>query len=163
MNCHAQLATFVLAESGRVSRFGADDPAITNYKLPITNRRHRGFTLLELMVVVSIIIILISMAVPSYQQHVRRAREAVLREDLYQMRNAIDQYSLDKLRAPQSLDDLVSGGYLREIPVDPFTQSRDTWLVVEEDVVLSVDQNQPGISDVRSGSTLTSSDGSPYS
>ena len=115
------------------------------------------------MVVVSIIIILISMAVPSYQQHVKRAREAVLREDLYQMRNAIDQYSLDKLRAPQSLEDLVSAGYLREVPVDPFTSSRDTWLVVQEDVVLSVDQNQPGISDVHSGSPMAASDGSPYS
>lgn len=122
-----------------------------------------GFTLLELMVVVSIIVILISMAVPSYQQHVKRAREAVLREDLYQMRSAIDQYSLDKLRAPQSLEDLVSAGYLREVPVDPFTSSRDTWLVVQEDVVLSVDQNQPGISDVHSGATVASSDGSPYS
>lgn len=146
-----------------VPRSGTEHSEITNYKLPITNRRHRGFTLLELMVVVSIIIILISMAVPSYQQHVRRAREAVLREDLYQMRNAIDQYSLDKLRAPQSLDDLVSAGYLREVPVDPFTSSRDTWLVVQEDVLLSVDQNQPGITDVRSGSSLSSSDGSPYS
>ncbi|MGH9492328.1 MAG: type II secretion system protein [Terriglobales bacterium] len=123
----------------------------------------RGFTLLELMVVVSIIIILISVAVPSYQQHVKMAREAVLREDLYQMRMAIDQYSLDKLRAPQSLDDLVSAGYLREVPLDPFTSSRDTWLVVQEDVVLSVDQNQPGISDVHSGSTLAASDGSAYS
>ena len=115
------------------------------------------------MVVISIILILLSLAVPSYQQHVKRAREAVLREDLYQMRNAIDQYSLDKLRAPQSLDDLVSAGYLREIPLDPFTSSRDTWLVVQEDVVLSVDQNQPGITEVHSGSTLAASDGSTYS
>ena len=79
------------------------------------------------------------------------------------MRNAIDQYSLDKLRAPQSLDDLVSAGYLREVPLDPFTSARDTWVLVQEDVVLSVDQNQPGISDVHSGSTLAASDGSPYS
>lgn len=130
----------------------------------IADRRSAlGFTLLELMVVVSIIIILISFAVPSYQQHVQRAREAVLREDLYQMRQAIDQYSLDKLRAPQSLEDLVSAGYLREVPLDPFTSSRDTWVVVQEDVVLSVDQNQPGISDVHSGSTMSASDGSPYS
>ena len=128
-----------------------------------TGDRTRGFTLLELMVVVSIIIILISVAVPSYQQHVQKAREAVLREDLYQMRQAIDQYSLDKLRAPQSLSDLVSAGYLREVPPDPFTSSRDTWVVVQEDVVLSVDQNQPGISDVHSGSAMAASDGSAYS
>ena len=135
-----------------------------NRQSKLGNRKsRRGFTLLELMIVVSIIIILISVAVPSYQQHVQRAREAVLREDLYQMRSAIDQYSLDKLRAPQSLDDLVSAGYLREVPLDPFTSKRDTWVVVQEDVVLSVDQNQPGISDVHSGSTLASSDGSAYS
>jgi len=123
----------------------------------------RGFTLLELMVVISIILILLSIAVPAYQQHIRKAREAVLREDLYQMRSAIDQYSLDKLRAPQSLEDLVSAGYLREIPADPITNSRDTWVLEQEDVVMSVDQNQPGISDVHSGSTLSASDGSAYS
>ena len=122
-----------------------------------------GFTLLELMVVISIILILLSFAVPAYQQHIRKAREAVLKEDLYQMRSAIDQYSLDKLRAPQSLEDLVSAGYMREVPVDPFTNTRDTWVVVQEDVVLSVDQNQPGISDVRSGAAIASSDGSLYS
>jgi len=150
--------------------------SILAYRLPLTTRSARnrqseignrkstrGFTLLELMVVVSIIIILISVAVPSYQQHVRRAREAVLREDLYQMRSAIDQFSLDKLRAPQSIDDLVSAGYLREVPLDPFTSSRDTWVVVQEDVMLSVDQNQPGITDVHSGSSMAASDGSPYS
>lgn len=114
------------------------------------------------MVVISIIVILLSFAVPAYQTHIKRAREAVLREDLHTMRVAIDEYSLDKLRAPQSLEDLVSAGYLREVPVDPCTNSRDTWLVVQEDVVLSVDQNQPGISDVHSGCTSTSSDGSPY-
>jgi general secretion pathway protein G len=134
-----------------------------NEKRETRNRIARGFTLLELMVVISIIIILISVAVPSYQEHVRKAREAVLREDLFQMRQAIDQYSLDKLRAPQALEDLVSAGYLREVPLDPFTSSRNTWVVVQEDVVLSVDQNQPGISDVHSGSTLSASDGSAYS
>ncbi len=137
---------------------------MSNRKSKIGNRQSfRGFTLLELMVVMSIIIILISIAVPSYQQHVKRAREAVLREDLYQMRNAIDRYSLDKLRAPQSLEDLVAARYLREVPLDPFTNSRDTWTVVQEDVVLSVDQTQPGITDVHSGSTMAASDGSAYS
>jgi general secretion pathway protein G len=122
----------------------------------------RGFTLLELMVVISIILILLSFAIPAYQQHIKKAREAVLREDLYQMRSAIDQYSLDKLRAPQALEDLVSAGYMREVPLDPITNSRDTWVVVQEDIVLSVDQDQPGITDVHSGSTLAASDGSPY-
>jgi general secretion pathway protein G len=137
---------------------------LSNRQSKIGNRRSRlGFTLLELMVVISIILILFSIAVPAYQQHLRKAREAVLKEDLYQMRQAIDQYSLDKLRAPQSLEDLVSAGYLREVPVDPFTNSRDTWVVEQEDVVLSVDQNQPGISDVHSGAAVTSTDGSPYS
>jgi general secretion pathway protein G len=134
-----------------------------NEKRETRNRIRRGFTLLELMVVISIILILLSFAVPAYQQHIKKAREAVLREDLYQMRSAIDQYSLDKLRAPQSLEDLVSAGYLREVPLDPITNSRETWVVEQEDVVLSVDQNQPGISDVRSGATLPSSDGSLYS
>jgi general secretion pathway protein G len=134
-----------------------------NEKRETRNRILRGFTLLELMVVISIILILLSFAVPAYQQHIKKAREAVLREDLYQMRSAIDQYSLDKLRAPQSLEDLVSAGYLREVPLDPITNSRDTWVVEQEDIVLSVDQNQPGISDVHSGAALASSDGSLYS
>ena len=135
-----------------------------NQQSAIGNRKSlHGFTLLELMVVISIILILLSFAVPAYQQHIRKAREAVLKEDLYQMRSAIDQYSLDKLRAPQSLDDLVSAGYLREVPLDPFTNARDTWVLEQEDVVLSVDQNQPGISDVRSGAGIASTDGSLYS
>ena len=135
-----------------------------NRQSAISNRKcRRGFTLLELMVVISIILILLSFAVPAYQQHIRKAREAVLKEDLYQMRSAIDQYSLDKLRAPQSLEDLVSAGYLREVPLDPFTNSRETWVVEQEDVVLSVDQNQPGISEVRSGAAIASTDGSLYS
>ena len=130
----------------------------------VTRRKSaHGFTLLELMVVISIILILLSFAVPAYQQHIRKAREAVLKQDLTQMRSAIDQYSLDKLRAPQSLDDLVSAGYLREVPLDPFTNSRETWVVEQEDVVLSVDQNQPGISEVRSGAAIASTDGSLYS
>ena len=162
MNC--DLRTKNSAPRTLSARLSRRPLALFNHKSQIPNHKWtRGFTLLELMVVVSIIIILISVAVPSYQQHVKKAREAVLREDLYQMRTAIDQYSLDKLRAPQSLDDLVSAGYLREVPLDPFTNARDTWTVVQEDVVLSVDQNQPGISDVRSGAAVASSDGSLYS
>ena len=126
-------------------------------------RKQRGFTLIELMIVISIILILISIAVPIYSQSILRAREAVLRDDLFTMRSVIDQFTLDKQRAPQSLDDLVQAGYLKEIPVDPFTNSRDTWQVTQEDVMQSIDQTQPGITDVHSGATQTGSDGRAYS
>jgi general secretion pathway protein G len=164
MNCDLKTVESALFRTRSTGQAWLRSRPLFNRRSKINNHKSRlGFTLLELMVVVSIIIILISVAVPSYQQHVKRAREAVLRQDLYEMRMAIDQYSLDKLRAPQSLDDLVSAGYLREIPLDPITNSRDTWVVVQEDVVLSVDQNQPGISDVHSGASVTASDGSAYS
>src|SRR5205085_7761468 len=91
-------------------------------------REHsRGFTLVELMIVIFIIITLVSIAAPMYSQSVVRAKEAVLRQDLYQMRQAIDQYTLDKFKAPQALDDLVSAGYLKNLPKDPFTNKADTW------------------------------------
>lgn len=127
-------------------------------------RSTRGFTIIELMVVISIILILVSIAVPIYSQSILRAKEAVLRQDLFTMRSAIDQYTMDKGKAPQALQDLVQdGGYLREIPKDPMTESRETWQVVQEDVLQSVDQNQPGITDVHSGSNGTGSDGTQYS
>jgi general secretion pathway protein G len=122
-----------------------------------------GFTLVELMVVISIILVLISVAVPIYQQTVVRARESVLKQDLQTMRELIQQYTLDKQRAPQSLQDLVAAGYLRELPMDPITRSRDTWVEVQEDTLMSVDQSEPGIVDVHSGSELVSSEGTPYS
>jgi general secretion pathway protein G len=132
-----------------------------------TARRKRtlaaGFTLIELMIVMSIMLILISIAIPMYQQSIIRAREAVLHQDLFTLRSVIDQFTLDKQRAPQSLDELVSEHYLKQLPKDPFTGSSDTWQVVQEDVVISVDQTQPGISDVHSGSNLTGSDGTAYS
>ncbi|MGI9101472.1 MAG: type II secretion system protein [Terriglobales bacterium] len=123
----------------------------------------RGFTIIELMVVISIILILVSIAVPIYSKSLLHAKEAVLRQDLFAMRSAIDNYTMDKSKAPQSLQDLVQANYLREIPKDPFTDSRDTWQVVQEDVLLSVDQNEPGINDVHSGSNLTGTDGTAYS
>ena len=128
-------------------------------------RKHksRGFTLIELMIVISMILILVSLAVPMYQQSIRRAKEAVLRDDLFTLRSSIDQFTLDKQRAPQSLDDLVQAGYLREIPIDPMTNTRDTWVVVNEDYLQSIDQTQPGITDVHSGSELAALDGTPYS
>ena len=125
--------------------------------------RQRGFTLIEMIIVIAIMGILVAVAIPVYQMHVLHAREAVLKEDLYSMRNAIDQYSQDKAKAPQSLDDLVSAGYLRAIPKDPFTNSNSTWQTVQEDVLQSLDQTAPGISDVKSGSNLTSSEGTAYS
>ncbi|MGZ4789887.1 MAG: type II secretion system protein [Terriglobales bacterium] len=125
-------------------------------------RRQRGFTIIELMVVVSIILILISTAIPIYQQSIIRARESVLRQNLFTLRSVIDQYSMDKQKAPQSLQDLVDAGYLKQIPIDPMTNSRDTWQTEQEDILVSVDQDQAGISDVHSGSNATGSDGVAY-
>ncbi len=129
----------------------------------MTKHRQHGFTLIELMIVISIILILVSIAVPIYSQSIIRAREAVLRDDLFTMRSVIDQFTLDKQRAPQSLQDLVEAGYLKDIPVDPFTNSRDSWQVVQEDVLQSIDQTQPGITDVHSGASGMGSDGRSYS
>jgi general secretion pathway protein G len=123
----------------------------------------RGFTLLELMIVVMIIAILVGIAAPVYTRHVRAAREAVLKEDLYSLRQAIDQYTQDKNKAPQSLEDLVSAGYLKAIPKDPITNSTESWQPVQEDVAEALEQTQMGITDVHSGSNDTSSDGTAYS
>ena len=122
-----------------------------------------GFTLIELMIVISIIMILMSVAAPMYSQSIRRAKEGVLRQDLYTLRLAIDQYTQDKLRGPQSLDDLVSAGYMRSIPNDPTTGTSETWQVTMEDTLLSIDQTDPGITDVHSGSSETATDGTLYS
>jgi general secretion pathway protein G len=125
--------------------------------------RQRGFTLIELMIVIFIILILMAIAVPKFEASVTHAREATLRTDLDTLRKCIDAYTLDKERAPQSLDDLVSAGYLREIPMDPFTRQRDTWVTVQEDLYSSIDQTEPGITDVHSGASGTGTDGTPYS
>ena len=122
----------------------------------------RGFTLLELMIVISLILILVSIAVPMYNQSIVRARESVLRQDLFTLRSVISQYTLDKQKAPQSLDDLVSAGYLTKIPIDPMT-TQANWEVVQEDTLMAVDQQEPGISDVHSASNATASDGTAYS
>ena len=129
----------------------------------IKNRlRQRGFTLIELMVVISIIVILLSLAIPNYQSSILHAKETALHDDLYTLRSLIDQYTLDKQKAPQSLDDLVQGGYLRQIPTDPMTRETN-WEVVQEDVMMAVDQQEPGITDVHSASGGTASDGTAYS
>lgn len=129
----------------------------------VTRRRTiRGFTLVELMIVIFIIMTLMAVAIPRYEITVKRSRETALRQDLYHLRQAIDQYSQDKQRAPQSLDDLVSAGYFRELPKDPFTNSNTTWQPVMEDVLTSIDQQEPGISDVHSGADGVGLDGTPY-
>ncbi|SRR6266404_3078983 len=125
--------------------------------------RQRGFTLIEMIIVCAMISILVGVMVPVYKIHVLHANEAVLKQDLYHMRTAIDQYTQDKGKAPQDLSDIVTAGYLHAIPKDPFTQSANTWQAVQEDVLQSIDQTAPGISDVKSGSSLTSSEGTPYS
>ncbi len=126
--------------------------------------RSMGFTLLELMIVLTLILIMASMAAPTYHVAVVRAREAVLRDDLFTMRKLIDEYTLDKQKPPSSLDDLVDAGYLRGgIPVDPFTGSNQTWRVDIEDVPTGADQSGPGVVDVHSGSDEQAFDGTQYS
>lgn len=124
-------------------------------------RSARGFTLIELMIVLSIIVILVGIAVGSYSQSVRRAREAVLKTDLQTMRQAIDNYTMDKQQAPQSLDDLVSAHYMREIPIDPVCQAMD-WNPHFGDTVLSPEQTTVGLDDVFSGCDQTGSNGAQY-
>jgi general secretion pathway protein G len=127
------------------------------------NRQQRGFTLIEMIIVCAIISILLGVMVPIYKIHVLHANEAVLKQDLYNMRTAIDQYTQDKAKAPQDLNDIVTAGYLHAIPKDPFTHAADTWQTVQEDVLQSIDQTAPGITDVKSGSNLMSSEGTAYS
>ena len=123
----------------------------------------RGFTLIELMIVMAIIVILVGVAIPHYQKSIQSAKETVLHNNLSAMRHAIDEYSYDKQSAPHTLSDLVSGGYLRDVPKDPITGSKDTWKVIMEDASQSVSSSEPGIFDVRSGSPKTSNEGTPYS
>ena len=119
------------------------------------DRRAQGFTLIELMIVMTIILILLGIAAPRYEKSVTRAKEATLHNDLQVMRQAIDNYTLDKEAAPQSLDDMVQAGYLREVPVDPMTRQRD-WQTKFGDTVLSPDQVSVGIEDVHSNSQAVS-------
>src|SRR5438105_13272204 len=128
----------------------------------ISHHWDHGFTLIELMIVISLILILVSVSIPAYNQSILRAKESVLRQDLFQLRSLISQYTLDKQKAPQALDDLVQAGYIKQIPSDPFT-SQPNWQVEQEDVLLAVDQQEPGISDVHSASNTTSSEGTAYS
>ncbi len=126
-----------------------------------SRKRRSGFTFVEMMVVVTIIVILISMAIPIYNRAIIRSKESVLHNNLFTLRTVIDNYSYDKAKAPQSLQDLVSEGYLRAVPIDPMTNSTD-WKIVMEDASQSVSQQEPGIWDVHSGSDKTGLDGVPY-
>jgi len=130
---------------------------------PSTQTTEQGFTLLELMIVMVVIGLLAAIAIPAYTSNIRNAKEAVLKEDLHTMRQAIDSYTVDKAKAPQSLDDLVQAGYLKAMPVDPFTHRSDTWMPVQDDTLSSIDQTDSGIDDVHSGAQQTASDGTSYS
>jgi general secretion pathway protein G len=124
----------------------------------------RGFTLLELMVVLTLLLILATLSVPIFQLAIVHAREAVLKDDLYTLRKLIDEFTLDKQHPPTALDDLVEAGYLRGgIPVDPFTGSNETWRTDVEEVPLNPNQAASGIVDVHSGSGEIALDGTPYS
>jgi len=122
----------------------------------------RGWTLIELVVVMSIIAILASIAMTTHRHAVTLGREAVLKEDLFRMRDAIDQYYADKTKYPADLQALVTDGYLRDIPVDPFTNSRDTWQTIPAESDPSNPSAEPGIFNVRTGSDQTSMQGQPY-
>lgn len=119
--------------------------------------------MIELMIVMAIISILMAIAVPLYQKSLQRTKESLLKNQLFTLRTVIDEYTFDKQKAPQTLQDLVDQGYLRAVPVDPITGSDQTWKLIIEDAVTSVNQTDPGIFDVRSGSDLISLEGTAYS
>lgn len=125
-------------------------------------RNRRGFTMIELVLVISIISILLAIAIPVYSRSIVAARERALRSDLNVLRQDIWKYTMDKQRAPQSLDDLRAAGYIDKIPDDPMT-NEPNWEVVQEEVLISLDQQDPGITDVHSASNATAMDGTAYS
>lgn len=129
-------------------------PSGTNWK--------RGYTLIELIVVMAIISILVSVAVPLYQKSIIRTKESLLKNNLFTLRTMIDEYTYDKKKAPQQLQDLVTAGYLRQVPQDPIT-GNDQWITIMEDALTAVDETEPGIWDVRSRADQKSLEGTPYS
>jgi general secretion pathway protein G len=128
----------------------------------LTRSGRAGFTIIELMIVMAVITILVSMAVPYYQKTMIRSKESLLKSNLFTLRTVIDEYTIDKGKAPQSLQDLVAEGYLRAVPSDPMTGQDNTWKIIMEDAMTSVNQTEPGIFDVRSGSDKVSLEGTPY-
>ena len=121
-----------------------------------------GFTLLELSIVMAVIMILVSIILPAYRTSIKRAREAVLKDDLYTMRSVIDEFTVDKQRPPESLQELVDAGYLHRIPIDPMTGTAETWQVDVEDVPVPPDQAASGVVDVHSGSEDNALDDTAY-
>ena len=130
--------------------------------IPSGSKLRRGYTLIELIIVMAIISILVSIAVPMYQKSLLRTKESMLHSHLFTLRTVIDEYTFDKKKAPQTLQDLVTEGYLRAVPIDPIT-GNDNWRTINEDSLVAVDQTQPGVYDVKSLSDLTSLEGTPYS
>ena len=153
---------FVIPSGVRGSEVTEHEVEGSAFPARMSRKNQRGFTLIELMIVITIIGILLSVAVVSYRQSVLHAKETVLKQDLFELRKAIDEYTYDKKKAPQALDDLVTAGYLHAIPKDPITD-QPNWEVTQEDVMESIDQTEPGINDVHSASNLTSSEGTAYS
>ena len=149
----------------KISDFGsriADLKAVPdNPQSAIRNSQSKGFTLLELMIVISIIIILAAVALPQYQKTIMHARETVLKDDLFRMRSLIDQYAADKGKLPQSLDDLVTAGYIREVPKDPITDNKDWNIDTGEDPYST--EGGSGVINVHSSSSDVSTEGTPYS
>jgi general secretion pathway protein G len=127
----------------------------------LKSRRSFGFTLLEMMIVIIIMGILLSIAIPIYSQSIMRARESVLRNDLAELNKLVQQYTLDKQKAPQSLEDLVSAGYIHQVPKDPMT-GETNWDTPQCEVLESIDQQDPGICQVHSASTAMSTEGTAY-
>src|SRR5207253_6426529 len=148
-----------MVELGRIRRVS---PAARRVK-DASAHREDGFTLLELMLVMIIIGILAAIAIPAYTRNVQAAKEAVLKEDLQVMRTAINSYTVDKQKAPQSLQDLISAGYLKAIPKDPITARNDSWIANQSETLDSVDQTASGIDDVHSGAQGTATDETSYS
>jgi general secretion pathway protein G len=144
----------------RLIRSGNVGQTIGLSRLP---RLRRGYTLIELIIVMAIVSVLLAIAVPIYQKSLLRTKETLLKNNIFTLRQVIDEYTFDKQKAPQSLQDLVSEGYLRAVPIDPITGSDQTWRVIMEDAVSMVNQTQPGIFDIRSGSDQKSLEGTPYS
>jgi general secretion pathway protein G len=139
-----------------------DQNGARNSALALRHRLVRGFTLIELMIVMAIMSILLAIALPIYQKSIVRAKESVLRHNIFTLREMIDEYTIDKQQAPQTLQDLVSEGYLRQVPQDPITNSDQTWRITMEDTPIGGGSSSPGIFDVHSGSDKTSLDGTNY-